>query len=119
MATQQNAALLDEIRFIKQQMLAVAAFGLGLTFGVFGLTHEAKLSSVETAVIIGTFWLPVIAGATFLYRLQAHLKTTRIALDGIDKDPWLRGIGVVRVLIGTLVLGAVAASYILWQHPKA
>lgn len=68
MATEQNrngdrSALLDEIRFTKQQMLAVGGFGLALIFGIFGLAHDAKLDGLERAVVVGTFWLPVIAGA--------------------------------------------------------
>lgn len=50
-----RTALLDEIRFTKQQMLAVAAFGLALVFGIFGLMHEAKLDRLERTVGVGTF----------------------------------------------------------------
>jgi hypothetical protein len=121
MANQQNGdrtAQQGEIRFTKQQMLAVAGFGLALIFGIFGLAHDAKLDRLERAVVAVILWLPMIAGATFLYTLQRHLKTTRLAYDGTDHDAWLRGVGVVRVLVGALVLSAAIASYILWYHSK-
>jgi len=110
-------AKFEELRFAKKQQWSIATSAVTLLAAIFGVAHvtEPKLKLGEE--IAGTVFVVLIAvfAWRFLKSLQDHLEATRKALDPKDPEPWWRGVDVLAVLTGTVIVSGVVVVYYLWR----
>jgi hypothetical protein len=89
-----------------------------LLAAIFGIAHviEPKLGDCEKTV--ATVLVALIMGFAcwFLYKLQGHLKKTRMLLNSMDPKPWFRGADIFGVLVGTVIVSGLVIGYYLWRH---
>ena len=112
-----RAAQVEELRFAKRQQWSIAASALTLLAAIFGIAQAIKPNFGER--IAATVLIVCVVGFAdaYLYQLQSHLRRTREFLDPIDRDAWLRGVDIVRVLAGTVFVSGLIVAYLLWFHP--
>jgi hypothetical protein len=111
-----RAARLEELRFAKRQQWYIATSAVTLLAAIFGIAHvtepkldEKKVGTVFVAFIVYFAW-------RFLRQLQDHLKQTRKLLDPNDPTPWWRGVDILTVLVGIVVVSGLVVVYYLWRH---
>jgi hypothetical protein len=110
-----RSQLFEELRFAKKQQWAVAAAAVTFLGAIFAVQHSAnpdlgpkeKIAFTVVIVLVATF------GCTFLLMLQTHMRTTRLRLNASDKDAAIRGVSIVGVLIGVVVLSSAGVLYFL------
>jgi len=112
-----RAARLEELRFAKRQQWYIATSAVTLLAAIFGIARvteptkldEKKVGTVFVAFIVHFAW-------RFLRRLQDHLEQTRKQLDPNDPTPWWRGVDILAVLAGIVVVSGLVVVYYLWRH---
>jgi hypothetical protein len=111
---QDRPAYLEELRFAKRQQWYVAASTVGLDAGVLTALRGLQLDCIEKSVI--TFFVVGIAFGSvwLLWKLQNHLRDTRLTLNSDDANPLTRGMEIVVALAVVVFLSAVAVIYLLW-----
>jgi hypothetical protein len=108
--------LIQELRFAKQQQWYVASALVTLLAGIFSVakafhplgTLEMVLATLVAAAV-GSY------GAVLLWRLQQHLKSTRLRLDLTDQTAFQRGTDVLAALVAIVALGTIVVIYSLWR----
>jgi hypothetical protein len=109
----------EEIRFLKRQQWAVT-IAVTTLLGVIlsGTRAEKALDSVYTRHAALMFTLLIAAGGIkLLAMLQDSLKTTRLAIDPNDPDPWRRGAEIMWALMAVTFFSALVVCYFLWLVP--
>jgi hypothetical protein len=110
------AALLEELRFAKRQQWAVTIAGITLIAGAFHIAGvKQPLGFWEKVGATGFIWFVVIGGCWLLYKLQCHLRSTRLVINWRDKTAWQRGADVVIAMMIALTLSAIAVCYSFWR----
>ena len=111
-----RAARLEELRFAKKQQWYIATSAVTLLAAIFGIAHVIKLTTLDEKKV-GTVFVVLIVwlACEFLRQLQGHLKNTRLLLDPTkDRTPWLRGVDILAVLMGTVITSGLVVLYYLW-----
>jgi hypothetical protein len=80
------------------------------------MAHTVKepLTVCEKFVATVLVSIVAIAGSGMLFKLQYHLRSTRMIIDPSDTIPW-RGLDVVIGLVIALIISAIAVCYSLWR----
>jgi hypothetical protein len=112
MADDDRAAQFEELRFAKKQQWAVATAAVTLLAAIYAISKGLK--DFEKAVVTVFVTLIATFGVYFLWQLQGHLKRTRLAIDRDDPNPWFRGVDVLAVLSGVILISAVVVFYSIW-----
>jgi hypothetical protein len=117
MADHQNndrGARIEELRFAKKQQWAIATSAVTLLAAIFGIAHALSPKPVEK--IGATVLVALIMGFAcwFLWQLQSHLETTRKLLNTTDEKAWYRGVDILGVLMGTVIVSGLFVVYYLW-----
>jgi hypothetical protein len=113
-----RAAKLEELRFAKRQQWSIATSAVTLLAAIFGIAHVFTPKPTERGVAIVLIGLIVGFACWFLCQLQHHLKVTRLDLNPQDKNPWFRGVDVLGVLAGIVVVSGVVVAYYLWFRAR-
>jgi hypothetical protein len=110
-----RAARLEELRFAKKQQWYIATSALTLLAAIFGIAHVIKPTTLDEKKV-GTVFVVLIVwfACEFLRQLQGHLNNTRLLLDPKDRTPWLRGVDILAVLMGTIIASGLVVLYYLW-----
>jgi len=113
----ERASKHEENRFAKKQQWAVTAAGVGIMYALYSGVGAAnavkKLETPEcTAVIILIAAVP-LACIYFLLSLQCHLARVRLDLDPNDETPFSRGLPILAIFAGLLVITAGLVLYAL------
>ena len=112
-----EAARLEELRFAKRQQWAITAAVIAFIAGAFHMAHTVKqpLACWEkwasTIFVIGV----AAGGIVMLFRLQGHLRRTRLVIDWRDKGPWWRSAEIIIGLAIVLSISAAAVCYSFWR----
>jgi hypothetical protein len=105
-----KANIYEELRFAKNQQWAGATAAITLLAGIYAAEKGSLGEKIATALSIV---LIASAGGWFLIKLQMYIYRTRLDLNPADSGATLRGVDVLAVLIGAIVLSAVFVFYIL------
>ncbi len=106
--------LFEELRFAKKQQWAIATAAVTILAAIFAalqrsleppLTPREKIAIAVVIALIATF------GTMFLFMLQKYMRTTRLRLDRQDTDAAVRGVSIVGVLVGIVILSAAFVLY--------
>lgn len=106
--------LLEELRFAKKQQWAVATAVVTLLAAAFALQHSGApdgLSTKEKVIFAVVITFTATFGCVLLSMLQGHIRNTRRRVDADDKDAAFRGVSIVGVLIGVVILSALGVLY--------
>ena len=111
-----KAAYLEELRFAKRQQWAVTLAIIAFIAGAFHMAHSAKplLGSGEKHAVAGFILFVVVGGSWLLYKLQGHLRNTRLLIDPDDTSPW-RDAYIAIAMVVVLIISAIAVCYSLWR----
>jgi uncharacterized membrane-anchored protein len=74
---------------------------------IFAAIRRQKIATAALIVLVAG------VGGWFLIKLQMYIYRTRLDLNPADSDAKRRGVDVLAVLIGAIVLSAVFVFYIL------
>lgn len=112
-----EAARLEELRFAKRQQWAVAIATITFIAGAFHITHSMVQPLTVCEKLVATILISVVAigGGGLLFKLQYHLRNTRLIIDRGDDRPYLRGLDVLIGLVFALIISAIAVCYSLWR----
>jgi SNF family Na+-dependent transporter len=112
----ESAMLEEELRFAKKQQWNVAAAVVALLGAIFAIANATEdLQTWEQFVASLMAALAAGIGCWWLWRLQNHLRDTRLRIDPKDRNPWHRGWDVLYPLLGTLLISAIVVIYFLWR----
>jgi hypothetical protein len=112
-----KAALLEELRFAKRQQWGVAIAAIPLIAGAFHIADTAKpeLLLWEKGVVTALVLIVGGVGCWLLWKLQDHLRRTRLEIDWYDRTAFWRGSEVAIGLGVALIISAIVASWSLWR----
>jgi len=103
----------EELRFAKNQQWAGATAAITLLAAIYAAAKDAGLKDAEKGVLGGLIALITISGVWVLVKLQKYMHRTRLDLNPDDKGAKRRGVDVLAVLIGAIVLSAGFVFYFL------
>jgi hypothetical protein len=103
----------EELRFAKKQQWAITTAAVTLLAAVYALQRSVDpgIGSKEKVVVVVAVVLIATFGCIFLFTLQKYIRDTRLRLDRTDKDALLRGVSIVGVLSGVVILSAGCVLY--------
>jgi hypothetical protein len=103
----------EDLRFAKKQQWAVTTAAVTLLAAIYALQRSVDpgLGSKERVAVVVAIVLIATFGCIFLFMLQKHIRDTRLRLDRTDKDALLRGVSIVGVLSGVVILSAGCVLY--------
>ena len=103
------------MRFIKKHEWTIATTAITLLAAIYAVIHgEREALGSREKIIIGILIALVAVFASFILAgLHAHLKRVRVDYDEKDPDPWFRGISIVGILIGAVIVSGVFVLYFL------
>src|SRR5262245_42229549 len=108
-----KAAYLEELRFAKRQQWTITGAVIALIAGAYSIAHPKQpLGLWEKYAIADFIWIVVAGGCWLLYRLQRHLRNTRLVIDRDDTNPW-RDADIVIGMAIALISSAAAVWYLL------
>ena len=111
--------LFEELRFAKKQQWYIATAAVTLLAAIFALQHAAgnaatpSLDYKEKIALGVAITLVVTFGCTFLITLQNYIRATRLRLNPKDIEAATRGLSIVGVLVGIVILSGVAVLYFI------
>jgi hypothetical protein len=100
----------EELRFAKNQQWAGATAAISLLAAAYAAEKDVALTLAEKISTTVLIVLVAGAGAWFLVKLQLYIHTTRLRLNPADSTAARRGVDVLGVLIGAIVLSAAFVS---------
>jgi hypothetical protein len=103
----------EELRFAKKQQWSVATAAISLIAAIYAVEHGETPSPNEKILTAILITLIAVFGCFFLVNLQQHMRATRLTLNEEDKDPLLRGVSVLAVLMGAIISSAAFVIYFL------
>jgi hypothetical protein len=112
-----EAARLEELRFAKRQQWAVAIATITFIAGAFHMAHTVKppLALWEKHAVTVLVSIVAVGGSALLFKLQGHLRDTRLVIYTSDTSPWWRGADIIIGLATVLIISAIAVCYSLWR----
>ena len=108
-----KANIYEELRFAKNQQWAGATAAISLLAAIYAAEKGSALGLGEKIATAALIVLVAGVGGWFLIKLQMYIYRTRLDLNPADSGASLRGVDVLAVLIGAIVLSAVFVFYIL------
>jgi hypothetical protein len=112
----------EELRFAKKQQWTVTIATLTLIGAILPIASYLNIVKFwEKVVGVGVALLLAAGGCYLVYRLQCHLRDTRIGIDPADRDAWRRGIEIMWGVKIAMVVGAIVFGALLFlrQDPRA
>jgi hypothetical protein len=111
--------LFEELRFAKTQQWYIATAAVTLLGAIFALRHAVSntatspLDCKEKVGFAVAITLVVTFACTFLIMLQKYMRDTRLRLDPKDIDAAVRGVSILGVLVGIIIMSGAAVLYFI------
>jgi hypothetical protein len=110
---QDRPAYFEELRFAKRQQWYVAVSAIGFDAGILAALRGLQLHWILTSIVIVVVAIIAVGCLWLLWKLQNHLRATRLILNPYDLDPLPRGMEIVVALAIVVGLSTVAVIYLL------